>query len=155
MTAQYETNQFQPKLTGYAWTTEKLAVHITAQVAGAERRYILPSREFDRFVAGQNVTGVNRDELQEKHEEECYTVRCVWECGVPYLHDTLNDPMGEYRVSFPVDGLADLFAMNRILTFLHGREGVKFTKRVEAELSSQIWRESHEGYCPCGKVTEA
>ena len=151
-----KTNQdtFRSKLAGYAWTTTKCAVHITAQVAGEERHYILPGRSFDRFATGHNVTGVNRDELNQGNGEEAYqSARCVWECGVPYLHDTLNDPLGEYRVRFPVDGLADLFAMNRTITFLKGREGIRTSPRVEEEIGRQIWRETIEGYVPhCSEV---
>lgn len=150
-----KTNHYESRLSGYAWTTEKLAVHVTARVAGEERHYIIPSRQFDRFAIGQNVTGVNRDELELRHEEECYTVRCVWDCGVPYLHDTLNDPMGEYRVHFSREGLADLFAMNRTITFLKGREGIKTSPRVEEEIGRQIWRETIEGYVPHYSEVEA
>lgn len=150
------TTAFEPRLSGYAWTTKNLAVHITAMVAGDERHYIVPSRQFDQFVTGSNVTGVNRDELALKHEEECYTIRCIWECGIPYLHDTLNDPMGEYRVRFSVDGLVDLFTMNRTITFLHGREGIRSSKRVEEEISRQVWRETMEGYVsPSRNAVEA
>lgn len=152
---QAKTNQPNPELSGYAWTTEKLAVHITAMVAGDERHYILPSRDFDRFVIGQNVTGVNRDELLQRHEEECYTVRFVWDCGVPYVHDTLNDPMGEYRVRFSVEGLADLFTFSRTITFLRGRELIRSSKRMEEEIGRQVWRETHEGYAPVRKCAEA
>ena len=156
MTTQNKTNHLEPKLSGYAWTTVKCAVHITAMIAGEERHYILPAREFDRFATGSNVTGVNRDELGQRHEEECYTVRCVWDCGVPYLHDTLNDPMGEYRVMFPVDGLADLFTFNRTITFLQGREGIRSSKRTEEEIGRQIWRETFEGYVfPYRNASEA
>lgn len=154
MTLQKQKNHFEPKLSGYAWTTEKLAVHITAMVAGEERHYILPSRDFDRFVTGSNVTGINRDELNNGNGEEAYTtVRCMWECGVPYLHDTLNDSIGEYRVSFPVDGLADLFTMNRTITFLKGREGLKSSKRVDEEICRQVWIETHKGYTPIRSQT--
>jgi len=152
MTPQTTPKKVEPKLSGYAWTTEKLAVHITAIVAGEERHYILPSRQFDQFVAGQNVTGVNRDELSLKHEEECFTVRCLWECGIPYLHDTLNDPLGEYRIQFPIDGLADLFTMNRTITFLKGREGLKSSKRVEEEITRQVWIETYMGYTPVSRI---
>jgi len=63
--------------------------------------------------------------------------------------------MGEYRVSFPVEGLADLFSMNRTITFLHGREGISSSKRVEEEICRQVWRETHEGYTPTRNTAEA
>ena len=144
-----KTNQetFRSKLAGYAMRTKRHAVHITAMVAGEERHYILPGRQFDRFATGHNVTGVNRDELNQGNGEEAYqSARCLWECGVPYLHDTLNDPMGESRVHFSREGLADLFAMTRLITFVNGREGIQTNKRTEEEIGRMIKREMYEGY---------
>ena len=153
-----KTNQetFRSKLAGYAMRTKRHAVHITAMVAGEERHYILPGRQFDRFATGHNVTGVNRDELNQGNGEEAYlSARCVWECGVPYLHDTLNDPLGEYRVHFSREGLAALFTFTRAITFLHGREGIQTSPRVEEEIGRQIRRETFEGYVPHHTGVEA
>lgn len=149
MTNQTKTNQNTVRKTaGYAYTTKNCAVHITAQVAGEERHYIIPAQDFDRFVTGHNVTGINRDELNAGNGEEAYTTaRCIWECGVAYLYDTLNDPLQEYRVRFPVEGLADLFSFTRAIIFLSGREQVRYSsRRVEEEIGRQIRRETFEGY---------
>lgn len=130
---------------GIAQMSDGSAVHVTAQVAGEERRYIIPAYSFNRFVFGQSAKAVNRDLLNDGQFEEAESVQLLWECGIPYLQDLYNDPIGEYRISFTAETLADLFSLNRFYIFLGGREHIRLSWRLGHEIQCQMRKEVEYG----------
>lgn len=130
---------------GIAATNERSAVFITAQVAGQERRYIIPTRQFTRFASGENARGINRDLLNDGFPEEAESVKLVWDGGAAYLQDCFYDPFGEWRVAFPRGTVADLFVMDRSYVFLGGREHIRMSWRLSYEIKTQMRTEIKAG----------
>ena len=138
-----------PGISGYGIATEKHTLHLTAQIAGAERHYILPAKEFSRFIAGHTVTGINRDLLNEiGTSDETFSVQFSWDHSLPVMQDLLHDPLGDSHVSFRAGDLADVFFMNRLVCFADGPEKLRDTARVEDEVRTVIKKEIYKGYVP-------
>ncbi len=130
---------------GIAMTTDGTAIHVTAQVARAERRYIIPAHAFNRFVFGQAGRGVNRDLLNQGYSEEAYSVQLAWENGIPYLQDCYHDPMGKDRVLFSPETLGDLFTLSRQYVFLDGSEPIRLSWRLGHEIQCMMRKEIQYG----------
>ena len=130
---------------GIAMTTDGTAIHVTAQVAREERRYIIPAHAFTRFAFGQAGRGVNRDLLNAGYSEEAYSVQVAWENGIPYLQDLYHDPMGKDRVLFSPETLGDLFTLARQYVFLDGSQPIRLSWRLGHEIQSQMRKEIKYG----------
>jgi len=130
---------------GIAMMSDGTAIHVTAQVARAERRYIIPAHAFNRFVFGQAGRGVNRDLLNEGRSEEAYSVQLAWENGIPYLQDCYHDPMGKDRVLFSPETLGDLFTLSRQYVFLDGSEPIRLSWRLGHEIQAMMKKEIQYG----------
>ncbi|MGV8108935.1 hypothetical protein [Methanospirillum sp.] len=130
---------------GIAMTTDGTAIHVTAQVAREERRYIIPAHAFNQFVFGGSGRGVNRDLLNEGQSEEAFSVQVAWENGIPYLQDCYYDPMGKDRVLFSPVTLGDLFTLSRHYIFLDGSEPIRLSWRLGHEIQCQMRKEIKYG----------
>lgn len=142
-----QTGGYEDHISGYATTTDRQVLHITATVAGEVRRYILPRQEFDRYALGNMVMGYSRDALNEgEGDEVARSIRFEWIAGHPVLVDLLNDPLEEYKVWLDPKGFADLWTLNRRVCFASGLEVLKNDGRVVDELDSIVRKEVEGGY---------
>ncbi len=130
---------------GIAMVTDGTAIHVTAQVARAERRYIIPAHAFNRFVFGGAGRGVNRDLLNEGRSEEAFSVQLAWQDGIPYLQDCYHDPMGKDRVLFSPETLGDLFTLARHYVFLDGSQPIRLSWRLGHEIKCMMRKEIQYG----------
>jgi|GEM_PF-2170804 len=130
---------------GIAMMSDGTAIHVTAQVAREERRYIIPAHAFNRFVFGQAGRGLNRDLLNQGYSEEAFSVQLAWENGIPYLQDCYHDPMGKDRVLFSPETLGDLFTLSRHYVFLDGSQPIRMSWRLGYEIKTQMRKEIRYG----------
>lgn len=132
--------QSQKHWSGFARTVGP-ALHLTVQLAGKERRYILPVREFNQFVIHRvPVTGVDRDEFNKGNGEK-WTVRFNWEDGNAVIQDTGNDPSGENRLIMHDDEVWKLFSCQIPLGLCFGGKTIRLSARADSEAAAAFTKE--------------